>query len=128
MKLAITVPGCLAFLFCVPGLQRAQLAQLAQLALSPAWRVSSSERQHRLCLCWGDAPRGDQQHLLRQGKAAPLLHRLGLNPANIMGRARKGSYKARLAKCLDFQLQNANRVHWALLQSQAYSSETLNYN
>lgn len=76
----------------------------------------------------GGCPRGIEKYLLNQGKSAPLLHRLGLNAANIMDNARKRSYKARLAKCLDFQLQNANRVHWAFLQSQAYSSETLNYN
>jgi len=71
---------------------------------------------------------GNEQCSLRQGKSAPLLYRLGLNPADVMESAREGTYKAHLAKCLDFEVQNANRVHWALLQSQAYSSEIFNCN
>ena len=75
----------------------------------------------------GRCPGGNEKFLLNQGKSAPLLHRLDLTLLILWIALGKEATK-HLAKCLDFQLQNANKVHRAFLQSQAYSRETLNYN
>jgi len=115
------------FIFCLIGLHRSWL--FYHIFANSTWpRAVSSEVW--CCLsqaCWREYP-GENEHLLEEGKSVTLLHSLGLNTVNIMDSTRKERYKMHLTKHIDFQLQNANRVHWTFLQSQAYFCEILNYN
>lgn len=101
-------------MFCV--LWRAQLA-LSPVPGQPDGVFSSAEEA-------GGACPGGMRSIYPIRRVLPLLHGSGLNPPGIIDSAGKGSCKAHLVKCLDLELRNANKVHWALLQSQAYSSET----